>query len=71
MNNKHNELEYFDLNLLFSIVGFTIFKFNVLNERKTKPCNIMNIFYFECNIAYQYLKIKNQQSPLLWQFIDR
>ena len=34
-----------------------------LVEEKTKPCDIMKMFYFECNIAYQYLKMKNQQSP--------
>jgi len=62
---KHNELEYFDLDLLFSIVGFTLLNSMFLVKEKTKPCNIMKMFYFECNIAYQYLKMKKSAISIV------
>ena len=36
---NNSEIEHFDLNLLFTIVGFNIYKYNVVSENRTKHCN--------------------------------
>jgi len=43
---------YFDLYLLFTIVGFSIYKYNVESENRTRHCNLLKLFYYECRIAY-------------------
>ena len=45
---------YFDLYLLFTIVGFSIYKYIVESENRTRHCNLLKMLYYECRIAYMY-----------------
>ena len=67
---QNNEIEYFDLNLLFTIVGFSIYKCNVVSENRTKHCNLLKLFYYECKIAYMYNLTKGHMSSVLKLFIE-
>lgn len=66
---KYSEIEYFGLNLFFTIVGFSIFKYNVISERRTKVYSIIDILSFECKVANEYLKRKHKESKILKLFI--
>jgi len=71
---NNNEIEYFDLNLLFTIVRFSIhvYKYNV-SDNRTKHCNLMKLFYYllmnvkllTCNIWQKVIRLKT-----LWRIIS-
>ena len=67
---NNNEIEYFDLNLLFTIVGFSIYKYNVVSENRRKYCNLLKLFYYECKLAYMYHMTKGHMSYVLKLFVE-
>ena len=71
---KTNTENYNDINIIFTIVGFSIFKSYYASECRSKPIDTFNIFKYEFNNSYNFL-LNHHDFPitflkLFWIFLN-
>ena len=60
---NYTENEYFDLNLLFAIVGFSIHSYNDVSKNRTKHCNLLKLCNYKCKLTCSIIQ-KGHMSVL-------
>ena len=66
---KINDMEYDNVNLILTILGFSIYKAFYMSEQRKKSVDTMKIFKTEFNVYFECItKINVNKSNLIWKF---
>jgi hypothetical protein len=65
-----NPKEYTDVNLIFSYIGFTIYKSYFISEERTVAIDSLEILRKELNIYLQFLKKKDIHTHFIQRFYN-
>ena len=66
---KINDMEYDNLNLILTVLGFSIYKAFYMSEERKKYVDTLKIFKTEFNAYFEYvIKVKANKSNMIWKF---
>ena len=68
--NTLNTGAYFELNLICTIIGFSIYKSYILSNNRTENTNIVSIFLKELYLMKQYLAYKGKSVKYITNILE-
>ena len=66
---NNNSTAYDDINLIFTIFGFSVYKAYIQSNNRTQPMHVLNTFIYELNVMKEYFCFKKENVKLLKSFI--